>query len=77
MNLSNPFSAYGRQEAYGLSNAGIGVRAGDGRWSLSLWGRNLFDKRYFVGIAAANSVTPYIGVLGDPRSYGATGKLRF
>ncbi|TPE63708.1 TonB-dependent receptor [Sandaracinobacter neustonicus] len=77
VNLSNPFSDYGKQEAYGLTNAGIGVRAGDGRWSLNLWGRNLFDKRYIVGVGAANAVSSYIWVLGDPRTYGVTGKVRF
>ena len=77
VNLSNPYSTYTEQGAYGLTNAGFGIRAADGAWSLSLWGRNLFDKRYFVGAAAANAVSPYIGVLGDPRTYGVTGKVRF
>ncbi|MCG2839711.1 TonB-dependent receptor [Sandaracinobacter sp. RS1-74] len=77
VNLSNPFSEYGRQEAYGLTNAGLGIRAADGRWSLNVWGRNLFDKTYFVGVGPANPVSPYIGVLGDPRTYGVTGKVSF
>ena len=77
VNLTNPFSEYGRQDAYGLTNAGIGIRTSDGRWSLNLWGRNLFDKRYFVGMGAAGAVSPYVGVLGDPRTYGVTGKVSF
>lgn len=76
-NLLSPVSAYGRQEGYGLTNAGIGIRTGDERYSLLLWGRNVFDKRYAVGIGAASAVSPFVKVLGDPRTYGLTAKARF
>lgn len=76
-NLLNPISSYGRQEGYGLTNAGIGVKSSDGSWSLTLWGRNIFDKRYAVGIGAASAVSPFIKVLGDPRTYGVTAKASF
>ncbi|MFT3965441.1 MAG: TonB-dependent receptor [Sphingobium sp.] len=76
-NLLNPFSVYGRQEGYGLTNAGIGLRDADDRWSVVAWGRNLFDKRYYVGVGTATAVNPFIGVLGDPRTYGVTVKGKF
>ena len=76
-NLLNPLSAYGRQESYGLTSLGIGIRTSDDRYSLLLWSRNLFDKRYAVGIGAANAVSPFIKVLGDPRTFGVTLKGRF
>ncbi len=76
-NLLSPVSAYGRQEGYGLTNAGLGIRSSDDRWSLQFWGRNIFDKRYAVGIGAANAVSPFVKVLGDPRTFGATVKAKF
>lgn len=76
-NLLSPYSAYGRQEGYGLTNAGIGIRTSDDRYSLLFWGRNIFDKRYAVGIGAANAVSPFVKVLGDTRTFGATAKARF
>lgn len=76
-NLLNPLSEYGEQHAYGLTNAAIGVRTADGRYSLQLWARNLFDTRYAVGIGAANAVSPFIKVLGDPRTFGVTARASF
>ncbi|WP_034157261.1 TonB-dependent receptor [Sphingomonas sp. ERG5] len=76
-NLLNPYSAYGNQAGYGLTNAGIGLHSSDDRYSLLFWGRNLFDKRYAVGLGAAGAVNPFIKVLGDPRTFGATLKGRF
>jgi iron complex outermembrane receptor protein len=75
-NLLSPVSAYGRQEGFGLTNAGIGIRTRDDRYSLQLWGRNIFDKRYAVGVGAASAVSPFIKVLGDPRTFGITAKAR-
>ncbi len=37
-NLLSAVSAYGWQEGYGLTNAGIGIRTADGRYSLQFWG---------------------------------------
>lgn len=70
-------SAYGYQEAFGLTNAGIGLGTADERYSLQLWARNLFDKRYAVGIAPASAVGPFAKVLGDPRTWGVTARGRF
>ncbi|KAJ8138445.1 hypothetical protein OY671_008342, partial [Metschnikowia pulcherrima] len=76
-NSLNPISAYGYQGAYGSTNGGIGSHGTDGRYSSSFWARNIFDKRYAVGIGAANSVSPFVKVLGDPRTFGATLKGKF
>ena len=76
-NLLPRISAFGYQEGYGLTNAGIGMRSGDGRYALQFWGRNVFDKRYAVGIGSATAVNPFIKVLGDPRTYGVTLRGRF
>ncbi|PHY21192.1 TonB-dependent receptor [Caulobacter sp. BP25] len=68
----NPLSAYGRQEGYALTNAGIGLRGQDDRWSVTLWAKNLFDKRYAIAFTTATAVTPYTAILGDPRTVGVT-----
>lgn len=76
-NQLSAISAYGKQEGYGLTNGGIGIRTADGSYSLQLWGRNLFDKRYGVGVGAASPVNPFIRVLGDTRTFGVTARARF
>lgn len=68
----NPLSAYGRQDGYALTNAGIGLRGRGDRWSVTLWAKNLLDKRYAVAFSAATAVTPYTVILGDPRTVGVT-----
>ncbi|PZQ56422.1 MAG: TonB-dependent receptor [Phenylobacterium zucineum] len=65
-------SQYGRQDAYGLTHAGLGVKAADGRWSANVWARNLFDKSYAAAFGNASANTPYIAILGEPRTFGLT-----
>lgn len=65
-------SPYGRQEGYALTNAGIGLRGNNDRWSVTVWSKNLFDKRYAVAFSAATAITPYTAILGDPRTVGVT-----
>ncbi len=76
-NFLPAISAYGYQAGYGITNGGIGVRTSDGRYSLQLWARNIFDKRYAVGMGAATAIAPFIKVLGDPRQFGFTLRGRF
>jgi iron complex outermembrane receptor protein len=68
----NPLSSYGRQGGYGLTNAGLGFRTQDDKLSVTVWARNLFDKRYAAAFGAATAVTPYIAILGEPRTVGVT-----
>ncbi len=67
-----PLSSYARQDGYALTNAGIGLRGRDDRWSVTLWAKNLLDKRYAIAFAGATSITPYTAILGDPRTVGVT-----
>lgn len=69
-------SRYSEVDAYGLVNARAGIRAPDQRWELSVWARNLLDEEYFQTLSVADTglVT---GLVGDPRTYGLTGKIRF
>jgi iron complex outermembrane receptor protein len=61
-------------DGYTLLNARLGFRSE--KFSLFVWSRNLGGTNYFEQLqAAAGNSGLYAGVLGDPRTYGAT--LRF
>jgi iron complex outermembrane receptor protein len=65
-------SKYLNINEYALVNGRFGFRASDGL-SISVWGRNLFNKDYFEQLLpAAGNAGHYAGVLGDPRTYGVT-----
>lgn len=67
-------SIYGVVPAYGVLNARIGIRGGEGRWDLSIWARNLTDTRYYISRTAGNFGL-ISAIVGDPRTIGGT--LRF
>jgi iron complex outermembrane receptor protein len=67
-----------QQGAYGLVNARIALSDADQRWEVALWGKNLTDETYNIGVfdLLENSfVGQYFNVLGDPRTYGV--EVRF
>ena len=64
-----PFS-YG--QAQNTTDARIGWRSASSKWGVSLYGTNLFDRRYVTGIdtiTAATIGTPY-ALVNPPRRYG-------
>lgn len=70
-------SQYLNIEGYSLTNARLGVRSGDG-WSAYLWARNLFDENYFELLSAAPGGSGlYVGLPGDPRTFGLTLRASF
>lgn len=69
------------QDAYSLLNLRIGVGSESGNWRVSLFGRNLGNKAYYVAAAAqplgglvsaggAASAGGFFGWYGAPRTYG-------
>ncbi|MBT8087300.1 MAG: TonB-dependent receptor, partial [Gammaproteobacteria bacterium] len=67
-------------KAYELLHARVGYQAAS--WSLQLWGRNLFDRRYAVrGFFFGNEPPDFPDTLytrlGDPRHIGITIEKRF
>jgi len=69
-----------RSHSYALTNLRVGIERG--RWSVALWARNLFDRRYAVrGFFFGNEPPDFPATLytqrGDPRQVGATVGLRF
>jgi iron complex outermembrane recepter protein len=60
---------------YALVNARVGFRAEAG-WDVVLWSRNLGDKDYLELLNAAPGGTGlYVGLPGDPRTWGLTVRL--
>lgn len=70
-------SEYLMIDGYTLLNARIGFRTGKGI-SMFVWSRNLLDAEYFEQLLpGAGNAGQFAGVLGDPRTFGATVRLNF
>jgi iron complex outermembrane recepter protein len=66
------------QGAYGLVNARLGLGAPDGKWSVDIWGANLGNKYYYqVAFDAGFQPNQIDAFLGDPRTFGATLRVKF
>jgi iron complex outermembrane receptor protein len=72
-------SAYSLIDGYGLLNLYLSVGSTSDRWQVSLWARNVFDKEYLASLSVLGGFAAgYVaGTVGDPRTYGATLRLRF
>ncbi len=74
-------------EDYFLLNASLGIRAADGTWDVTLWGKNLTDEEYLISASrnrdAGNAgfgtvpIEGYRVTAGDERTYGLTLRYRF
>ncbi|WP_341917344.1 TonB-dependent receptor [Hydrocarboniphaga effusa] len=67
---------YRGQDAYALTNAGIGIRRPDRSFALTLWGKNVFDERYYDRVNLNNATAPATVRLGQPLTFGVTLSLR-
>lgn len=65
----DPFS---RVPGYALFGAHAGVRQSEGKWDLSVWVRNLFNKDYYNTISVNASYGVAMASIGEPRLYGLT-----
>jgi iron complex outermembrane receptor protein len=61
---------------YALFGAHLGVRAADGRWDLSAWVRNLFDKDYLNTASVSSQFGVTLVSVGEPRLFGVTLRTR-
>ena len=71
-------SVYSRIPSYGVFNVATGwdISQGENLWSVSLWVRNVTDKRYFPAVVATASGA-YTASVGAPRTIGATVRYSF
>lgn len=66
------------QDAYTLVDARLGIGSMNDTWALEFWGRNVFDEDYIqVGYDATLQPGTTDAFLGDPRTYGATFRVKF
>ena len=61
--------------AYVLVNADLTVTPANGTWSLSIWGRNIFDKHY--DLTRNFFTTSNIAQPGRPATYGIRAGFRY
>lgn len=66
------FSDVGHQQAYGLTSIGLGLLSPQKHYFVTVWAKNLFDQKYILAAGSASTITPYISILGDPRTVGIT-----
>jgi iron complex outermembrane receptor protein len=72
---------YSRIDGYMLANLRAGAAFAKGRYDLSAWINNVFDKEYFQNLTTTaivgTSPFAYAGQLGNPRTAGATLRVVF
>lgn len=77
-NVTSEQNPIADQDGYTTANSTIGISDPEGRWTVSLWGKNIFDEEYtdgiFNSVIQAGSFNAYPG---DPRTYGVTLRLHY
>ena len=64
------------QKTFGITNASIGVRRLDDRIAVSIWAKNLFDKKYTFNKTLGSTNAAATWSLGDPRTFGGTVSIK-
>jgi len=64
-------SIYGVVPAYGLLNARVGLRFGEGTYDIAFWARNLTNQNYYVQ-RLPGTFGLITAIVGEPRTWGAT-----
>ncbi|MCL7422909.1 MAG: TonB-dependent receptor [Methylobacter sp.] len=76
-NMNADLSPNGWQEAYHLTDGGIGVATQDGKYNLSLIARNIFDTDYVTNVGSVTSTRGATGVQGEARYFGVNFRSNF
>ncbi|WP_116091948.1 TonB-dependent receptor [Sphingomonas crusticola] len=70
---------YGLVPGYGTAQFRVGATFANGRYDLSAWVENAFDKKYYQNLSTSSIVgaapVVFLGQLGAPRVFGATLRL--
>jgi len=63
-----------RQEAFAMANASVTYRSPGDTWSVSVWGKNIFDKYALANTIITAPLYGFVSVgsLRPPRTYGVT-----
>lgn len=76
-NFNANLSSSGIQSAYHVTDGGIGVGTKNGKYSLNLVGRNIFDTAYLTNAGQYSPTSAANGSYGDGRYYGAHFRANF
>lgn len=60
---------------YGLINGTMGIADADGRWSITIWGRNIADTYYWTSVVDNQNLI--VRYAGQPRTFGAAATFNF
>jgi iron complex outermembrane recepter protein len=70
-------SAVSKQSQFTVLNGRIGISPPNDKWSLEVFARNLLDQYYIVGSFAVPEQNNYAVYPGEPRTYGATLRVKY
>lgn len=76
-NYNASLSRYGKQDAYHVTDGGIGIGTKNGKYNLDLVGRNIFDTIYFTNAGNFSSTSAASAAYGDARYYGVHFRAKF
>jgi iron complex outermembrane receptor protein len=76
-NNNSSLSSSGVQAAYHVTDGGIGVGTKNGKYSLNLVGRNIFDTIYVTNVSAYSGTAGSSGTYGEGRYFGAQFRSNF
>ncbi|MDD2724371.1 MAG: TonB-dependent receptor [Methylovulum sp.] len=76
-NYNASLSASGWQDAYHVTDAGLGVSSKNGQYNLDLVGRNVFDTIYLTNAAQFSSTSAPSGTYGEARYFGVHFRTSF
>jgi len=75
--LSSTGDPFGARPAYDLVNTRFTIGPQDERFSVSLYGKNIFDTEYVEGFGAVGTLNAFMGIPGRARFYGVELLARF
>jgi hypothetical protein len=66
-----------KQPSYSIFNAGIGFKTPGDRYEVVIWGKNLFDRKAYTGLALSTATA--LGTVNwvDPLTVGVTFRTKF
>lgn len=76
-NYNASLSVYGKQDAYHVTDGGIGIGTKNGKHTLDLVGRNIFDTMYVTNAGNFSSQSAASAAFGDGRYYGVQFRSKF
>ncbi len=65
-----------KEDGYGLLNASVAWSSADGRWDVSVWGKNITDEEYRIHSIISN-IAGTVDLWGLPATYGVTANVSF